>query len=221
MLSVIIPRTDIPKVVQLTEENMMRELKSIIGAELMLEDSWLAGLSKVRNDYVCLVEPDCLVSSGYFESMLGLFKKNPYFRKLAMMSASTGIVHWGDRIFGYCPDKVESEPTKEDKITTIRSTMRPQRQPHSKSPYPVQMGFVPGAIVRTAALRDVVKNLKFDGNLQKFSSDMSFKLWDTGRMVYINPNATYVTTEKYVGEDSLFEPRLSNKYASVFETGDL
>lgn len=205
MLSVIILRKDIPQVIQLTEENIMRELQTVVGAELMLEDSWLEGVKKVRNTYTCLLEPDCLVSSGYFSSMMGLFKNNIHFKKLAMLSSATAVEQWFNRIFGYNLHKNK------------RCMLEPVRKMQATSPYPIQVGWVPGAIIRTSALKDILPELEKPTDLKKFSLDVAMKFWNTSRMVYINPIATYCTTQKKAGQAMKCDPQIPKGPISVFQ----
>mgnify|MGYP003450299095 FL=1 len=101
MLSVVILDDGEPNVIKLTYENLHKETKQIQDSELIVAKDWFDALSVIKNKYVCLVEPDCLVSSGYFSSQMGLFKKNPYMRKLAMLSSATGVNNWANRVYGY------------------------------------------------------------------------------------------------------------------------
>ena len=95
MLTVVIRDGGEPRVTQLTYENLWKELKDIPNAELVVLKDWFSAVATTKNKYVSLVEPDCLVSSGYFASQLGLLKKDPYFRKLAMLSSVTGLARKG------------------------------------------------------------------------------------------------------------------------------
>ncbi len=194
MLTVVLPRTNEPSVVQMTQEQLQRELHAINGAELLVTESWADGLKRCRTDYVCFVEPDCLISSGYFSSLMGLYQKNKHFRKLAVMSASTGINNWGNKVFGY--DLGEKQG---DGINPIRSMK-------SSSPYAVQVAYIPGAIVRTSSLRTVAKDMGFashSDDLVKWSANLSLALWKHGCRVYINPNSAYITTEEKAGQKDL------------------
>lgn len=191
MLSVILPRTAEPTVIQMTQEALQRELESVNGSELLVVDSWGEGISKCRTDFICLVEADCLVSSGYFASLMGLFKKNPSYRQLGIMSSSTGINNWGNRVFGYTLGAKEQDgviPSKEKK---------------SSSPYFVGITFIPGAVMRMSTLTRVLKDFPFESyqsDLVYFSTMLSLEFLRKGSRISLNPNTTYVTTETYVGE---------------------
>lgn len=220
MLTVILKNCDEPTVIELTMENISKELRNIKDSELILSDKWWGELPMSGNDFVCYLESDCLVNSGYFDSMMGLFKKNPYYRKLAMMSSATGINYWGDRVYGYSVGKEWSDQSQmkgAEGLQTLNGHVYPIRNKKSSNPYPVQVGYFPGAIIRVNALKDVIKEVGNHEDLLELSTRLSFALWDTGRRVHINPNTTYVTTETYVGKKSSFEPKVPTKIKDMFD----
>ena len=203
MVSVIIQRSHEPQVVKMTEDNLRRESYPP-GAEIIVVDNWWEGVQKANNNYICIVEPDCLVSSGYFSSMMGLFQKNPYFRKLAMLSSSVGIDNWANRIFGY---KIGDRDS---------NGVIPLKEMSSSEPYAVEIGYAPGAIIRTHALYKALGVIKPSNDLVRMSTDLSFYFWNTGQRVYVNPSTTYVTTENYVGEVGEFNPKVPSKVMGIF-----
>jgi hypothetical protein len=196
MLTVIILDNGEPNVIQMTFENLWRELKDIPDSDLLIEENWFDGLKRNKNKYVCFVEPDCLVNSGYFLSQVSLLQKDPYFRKLAMLSGVTGVTNWANRFFGYRLD------------TLNNNRVTPNHVKVSNAVYPVQIGYVPGSIIRVAMLKKLLEVGTVPGvanigtDLTKLSMVMSLGFWrqGDGNRVHINPNATYVTTEKYVNE---------------------
>jgi hypothetical protein len=196
MITVVIKDNGEPKVIQLTYENLWRELKDVDGAELLVLDNWFEALDDIDNKYICFVEADCLVNSGYFTSQVGLFKKNPYFRKLAMLGSAVGVNQWFNKFYGY---SVTDGHT--DKLVPIRDKK-------SGSVYPVQVSYFPGSVVRVSMLKTLLGTLddKTLANLQtdlvSLSTIMSLGFWrqGDGNRVHINPNATYVTTENYVND---------------------
>jgi hypothetical protein len=205
MLTVVIKHDGEDKVVALTYENLWRELKDIPEAELVVNSNWLDAISNVKNKYVCFVEADCLVSSGYFSSQISLFQKNKYFRKLAMLSSAVGVNNWGNRFYGYTTDTRWSNTPKVKLKETI---IIPSRDKKSSSIYPIQFGYVPGSVVRVGMLRQVLQkhNLKdvWSDDLEKLSIKLSTAFWMTGdgNRVHINPNTTYVTTVDNVNDIS-------------------
>lgn len=200
MITVVIKDNGEEKVTQFTYENLWRELKDIPGAQLLIEKDWFGPVYKPSiNKYICFVEADCLVSSGYFHSQVGLLKKDAYFRKLAMLSSTTGVNNWANRFYGYCIDKRNPQrvvPIREKRTSSVDS---------------VQIGYVPGSIIRVSMLKQVLPKIQ-SANAEKidlvlFSTEVSLAFWRTGdgNRVHINPNATYVTTEDYVNDLGQFE----------------
>lgn len=204
MITVAIKDSKEPNVVQLTYENLFKELKDIPNADLCVVDDWfdaIARANKHKNNYVCFVEADCLVNSGYFTSMMGLFKKNPYFRKLGMLSSGIGVNNWANKFYGYSVGSVYSDG------------VIPNRDKKSNTVYPIQVGFVPGAIIRVNMLEKALKELKAVNGIQEdlvvFSTALSFAIWrqGDGNRVHISPSTTYVSTEDYINDIAHFDPK--------------
>ena len=203
MITVIIKDDGEPRVVELTYSNLWRELKDIPDSQLIVAKNWLEALPDVKNRYVCFVEADCLVSSGYFTSQLGLYKKSPFMRKLAVMGSSTAINHWHNRIYGYSLGNSFSDGVV------------PIREKKSRTPYPVQVAYIPGALVHTEMLKQLLETIKphptWQDDLQFFSTQLSLGFWrqgvgnGVGNRVHLNPSATYVTTEEYVNNLGNFD----------------
>lgn len=200
MITVVIKDNGEEKVTQFTYENLWRELKDIPGAQLKIETNWFSPVYQPTvNKYICFVEADCLVSSGYFLSQVGLLKKDAYFRKLAMLSSTTGVNNWANRFYGYSID-----PRNPKRVT-------PNREKRTSVVDSVQIGYVPGSIIRISMLKTALTKMGDDvlpeGDLVLFSTNLSLAFWRTGdgNRVHINPNATYVTTENYVNDLGQFE----------------
>lgn len=199
MLTVVIKDNGESSVTKFTYDHLWRELKDIPGSQLLVEQNWFDGLLNIKNHYICFVEPDCLVNSGYFTSQLRLFKKASKqngasaSNKTAVMSASTAVINWANKIFGYA---FQIENT--DGIV-------PNRDKKSRYVYPVQLAYIPGAIVRVSMLNQLLENGVIDiaeEDIVLLSAQMSLGFWrqGDGNRVYINPNATYVTTEAYIND---------------------
>ena len=206
MISVIIKHDGEDNVIQLTRQNLWRELKNMPEAELLVSSDWFSDLSKVKNKYVCLVEADCLVNSGYFESQMGLFKKNADFRRLAMLSSSVGVNDWNTKFYGY---SVEKMWVGDDQVSVNLPHVQPVKEKKSRYVYPVQIGYLPGAIVNVGMLKDVLGNVDVQTkDLIYLSTQVSLAFWrqGDGHRVHINPNTTYVTTEDYVNDLGEFDP---------------
>jgi hypothetical protein len=72
MVSVVIRDNGEQSVIQYTFEKLYTELKDILGSELLVKKDW--EIAHIKNRFVCFVEPDCLVSEGYFKKQLELFE---------------------------------------------------------------------------------------------------------------------------------------------------
>lgn len=217
MLSIILPRWEEKTVVDYTKELIAKELSALPDAEIIVADSWSKGLDKAKCDFVCLIEPDCLVSSGYFTSNYNLFKKNSQFRKLAMVTSSVGLNNWGNRIFGYTLEQVQYGDGKKG-ISTKDWEIQPTREKKSSSLFPIQVGFLPGAIIRKSAMQDILSHVQNIDNqdLAKLSIDASFYLWGSGRRVHVNPNTTYVSTDKLIASPAQFNYELPDTAQAIF-----
>jgi hypothetical protein len=191
VVTVLISKNDEPKVYEYTK--ILLEKESFpLGSSVALVDNWAQGLEDCKTEYVCFVEPDCLVSSGYFSSLAGLVKSNPKYTKLAMLSSATAVKYWPNRFFGYEYDGCKLAPVKNKK---------------SNSFYRVRVGYAPGALIRTSIIKEVVKknkNILDDFDLVKMSVGLSLAFWSRGDgcPVYVNPITTYVTNCEDVGVDN-------------------
>src|SRR3990167_4272253 len=150
MVTVVIKNNNENNVIQLTWENLWKELKDIPAAELIVEDDWLDSLKKVKTPYVCFVESDCLVSPGYFSSQIDLFEKDSKSgsRRLAMLSSAVAVNNWDNKFYGY------------ELGGAYTQGVIPVTQPKSKQMYPVQIGYMPGAIIRVTMLKKIFKTIK-------------------------------------------------------------
>jgi hypothetical protein len=213
MITVVIKNDGEPKVIQLTYQNLWKELKDIPGAELKINADWFEELPKTKNTFICFVEADCLVSSGYFASMLGLFNKSRMLRKLAMMSSSTGVENWANKFYGYSIQKAEYG---DDELSIIQPVVQPNKEMKSRGVYPVQIGYMPGSLIRVATLKNMLNETNFNpdssGDLVYLSTQISLGFWrhGDGNRVHLNPNSAYVTTEKYVNDLGQFDPQASD-----------
>lgn len=229
MISIVIKRTDEPKVIQMTQADLVRQLSDIRGAEIILEDTWTEGLKKVRTPYVSLVEPDCVFSAHYYSSNMGLITKahekvaatssQPMggggYQKLAMISSCLGVKDFGNRIYSYELDKVKDGDVNGIELKGWH--ILPTRKKLNMKLYHVQVGFVPGAIIRMSAIKDIIEDELWNGeDLVKLSTALSFYFWDTGRRIQLNPNTTYVSSDKNLENPPLFEIKVPTKVSSIF-----
>ena len=203
MLTCILKNDGEDSVVQMTYENMWHQLKDIPGAELIVSEGWFDYLPKVKNNYICLLEADCLISEGYFTKQLKEFRTNPG-RKISMLTAHTCVKWWENGFYGYYIDY------------KFANYVVPNSKKKSSSAYPVEVGFMPGAIIRVAMLKDILKGIESTDDLVLLSTQLSLAFWrqgadntskkiQNGNPVYVNPNVDYVTTEDYVNDIGKFE----------------
>lgn len=231
MISVIIRRTDEPKVIQMTQSDLVKQLGAINGAEIILTDTWTEGLKKVRTPYVSLVEPDCVFSANYYASNVGLMTKalsnklggkgagrgagGGGYTKLAMIASCLGIRDFGNRIYNY-----ELQKMRDIDVNGVAGKgwhVTPRRDKLNMKLYHVQVGFVPGAVIRMSAIKDIIEDELWDGkDLVKLSAALSFYLWDTGRRLQLNPNTTYVSSDMSLEKPPLFETKVPDKVANIF-----
>lgn len=222
MITLIIKRDSEPTVIQLTQENVIKQLAMINGSEMLLEDTWLEGLKKVRTPYVCLLEGDCLLSANYLQSNVNLLKKTTMspkgggYNKLAMIASCLGVNSYAERIYNY---KVQESPWRKGGGALIKSyEITPNLEKKENKLYHAQVGFVPGAILRMAALGRDIDTLPWDTkNLVEMSTAVSFHFWNTGRRIQVNPNTTYVSTLNYLEEPPQFKWDLSEQAAHIFQ----
>lgn len=198
MITVLIKDDGEPKVVQLTYENLWRELKDIPDAQLIVTDNWVNALASVKTKFVSFVEADCLVNSGYFKSMTNFLRKKALYGRVGFLASAVGVNTWGNKVYGY---SVGNQYT---------DGVQPVREKKSKQLYPVQIGYLPGAVLRVDMFKDVLNEFKpnqhWEDDLVYLSAKTSFGFWNKDLMVYVNPNSTYVTTEDYVSNIGDFDP---------------
>lgn len=219
MLSVIIKDGGEPNVIQLTFEQLYKELKDIPGSELLIKSDW--DVSDIKNRYVCFVEADCLVSEGYFKQLIKSF--DMLSPRVVALSPATAVKYWDNQIYGY-------NLSVQQNTVTIPIRKAKSRQ----KPYQVQIAYVPGTIIRTVSLKRILKGLNID-NLQAdlvyYSLLVSLGIWQSGittdakhplgqlgTQIYMNPNACYCTTEDYVNDIGQFDEVLDGNLLSLFST---
>jgi hypothetical protein len=171
-LSVVIPES---KETELTELWCRKELKKI-NHELIIAHDWRTGYQQANGEYVAFIEKDCVLSEGYFKALLALFDNKSY-RKLAMVSPALGVNHWQTKVYGY-----RLSPT----------SVLPSQIKSSTDPYLIQIGYIPGSIIRRSALGNVAPS---DVDVMLESANLSIYFWIHGKRIIIHPDVTYVSTD--------------------------
>lgn len=195
MITILLKNNGEPRVNELTYELLWKELKHIPGAKIEVVSDWLKAVPKVSNNYVCFVEPDCLVSSGYFDSLIGHMNKNPQqLNKLGVLSSATGVNHWAVKFYGFRIGNEHSTGVIPNK----------DRKDNKLPFYTMQVAYIPGSLIRTSFLNKVLADFNPPKNVMDdlvlFSTLLSLAFWKRNWQVYIAPNSTYVTTEDYVND---------------------
>lgn len=212
MISVVILDGGEPQVTQLTFENLYKELKDIYGSELLIKDKWFE-LDDIKNRYVCFVEPDCLVSEGYFRRQLEGLNSKGYARQIGIMSSVTSVCYWDNKIYGYKTD------------IDLRGVM-PNRKQKSTAPFNVQVAYIPGSIIRLSMLKTCLQDIEIknlENDLVFLSYELSMAFWKRssnsqgkGYRVYLNPKNSYLTTEDYVNDIGKFDSSIESDVLNLF-----
>lgn len=156
-------------------------------AELIRADSWQEGLDKSKGQYVCFLEGRFALSDDYFHNLLDVFLDQPSFRKMAMVTPSLAKVHWNDkRIYGYSVQQ--------------NLTVSPTSNRNSSSTYSIEIGYIPGAIIRKAVLTELP--MFFGDNPLSDSIYLSLRFWNSGQRCLLNPRVTYFTDAEDVDGQS-------------------
>src|SRR3990167_11085040 len=134
--------------------------------------------------------------------MIGLMKKSSHDRRVAMLSPATSVEHWHNKFFGYFVGH-------NDKVI-------PNKISKSSSVYPIQIGYVPGSIIRTSALEKI--KIEPTEDLVELSTNVSLAFWSHGdsdsvkggSRVHLNPHSTYLTTEAEVNDIPNFDVNIDD-----------
>lgn len=141
--------------------------------EVIGSDSWQQGLRSARGDYISFIDPNCELDPNIFRSNLKLFTDDGYYRKLSMIAVPIQIPT-KDIVYGYRLDDANY-------IIPVQTRL-------SSQPYDIQVGYIPGALIRRNVLDDVHIDLE---TIVDDSVKLSFDLWSSGKRVMINPTVTY------------------------------
>lgn len=173
-LSVIIPRSQEG---ELTKEWAEKQLVGI-DHEIIMPTRWSMGLRRAKGEFICFLESDCVLGPGYFTSLLAQFEDKPSFRKLAMVCPVLGINSYDNRVYGY---------------RMAPKDVYPAFIPSSSSPYFIQIGYVPGAILRRSSILESPPHVR-DPLLD--STIISLGLWTSGQRIMMVPGTLYISTQE-------------------------
>lgn len=190
MLSIILNDNEEEKVVDYTEE-LLEEQTSKMDVEIIRASSWRMGLEMSGGDFLCYLEPDCLLSDDYLMVGMNAMFTNDKYRKLAMISPVLCARYWNREIHGYKNEMGEIVPC----IPEDRKTYLPD---FKRDFTPIQIGYFPGSIIR----RSAANRLHFNSDTPlKSSVENSIALWEEGNRILLNPHIKYVSNR-----DDLEEP---------------
>jgi hypothetical protein len=178
------------------------------------------------------VEADCTLSGQYFLNNFNLLKKSEFtnpaskgsrrglaeggYKKLAILSSALGIKNFANRIYNFHLE--ETQDIDVNGVTGKSYHVQPQREKLDIYLYAVQIGFIPGAIMRMASIEDVIDKLHWDeSDLIKLSTEVCFHLWDTNRRVALNPSTTYVTNQEGYETPPLFTTKVPDNAIHIFQ----
>ncbi len=148
--------------------------------EIVRADSWFEGFNQVKGDVVTFLEPTFDLSDNYFHDLLDTFLEQPSFRKMAMVASPTANREWlpNKKVYGYLVSPTSVLPSN------IKSSSRP---------YTIQIGYIPGAVLRKVVLDNVI-NEDFGSDILMDSINLSLHFWQHGLRCILNPQTTYYTS---------------------------
>lgn len=172
MLTVVIPTGEYAA---FAEKICRRELKGM-DHEIIQADNWDEGLGRAKGEFISFLEPQSRVSKNYFKKNLRVFTSQPLFRKLVMVASSVDVPESAHKIYGYLLSLEGTYPN-----------ILPSRIQSSSEPYGIQVGYVPGAILR----RNMIPHGLFFDDPVASSVKISLSLWEKGWRLLLNPNTVY------------------------------
>jgi hypothetical protein len=121
-------------------------------------------------------------------------------------------------MYGYELDQVIYGRGKEIEIKEWEIV--PSREKKSTTLFAIQVGYMPGAIVRRSALNyalDKQPGLLNMKNPIAMSTDFCFVMWGAHRRIHVNPNTTYVSTVDDLGAPKKFKWQVNDEATTLFE----
>lgn len=157
-------------------------------------DSW----RDAQTEFISFVPTGQHFTEDYFSQLLSVFSDRPLFRKLSMVSPSVQI-EGESPVFGWL-----LSPT----------SIIPSRIKSSIEPYAVQIGYVPGAIIKKTALERLQPVFKV-ADLHN-SINLSLDLWDAGLRCYINPKVS-INGERHHGLAINYHPEVREEIQKIWK----
>lgn len=206
MISVIIKPSGEDSVDNYTVEHVKEELRGIYGAETLVGD-WFTTETKKNNSFICFVESEGVFSDGYFLQISEFLNSNKMYRKMAMISPVTSVIRWNNKLYGYHLNN---------------DTISPTYAPKSTSQHQIQMGFVPGSVIRKSTFNKIKDSILLQTeDLFLLSIDVSLAFWDhgDGNSVHLLPNIGYATMDDTIESPFVYvgiPDRIKEKFKKEF-----
>jgi hypothetical protein len=150
------------------------------------------------SEFITFVPPGHTISEGYFDELVSVFTDRPLFRKLSMVSPSIDI-EGESPVFGWMVSQTSILPSR------IRS---------STEPYAVQIGYLPGAVIKKTALERLqpqFTNADVDNSI-----NLSLDLWDSGLRCFIHPKIA-IQGEHRHGIPFNYQPVIDEKVKKIWK----
>lgn len=157
-------------------------------------ESW----KDAKTEYISFVPPGKQFTEQYFDQLLSVFSDKPLFRKLSMVSPSVEIKDESS-VYGWLVS-----PT----------SVLPSRIKSSTEPYAIQIGFLPGAIIKKTALERLQP--QFTSADLNNSINISLCLWDSGLRCYIHPRVT-IEGERRHGLPINYQPEVDERVRKIWQ----
>jgi hypothetical protein len=161
------------------------------------QDDYLAW-KDAESEFISFVPPGRTISDGYFNELLSVFADRPLFRKLSMVSPSIDIAGESP-VYGWLVSPTSIMPSR------IRS---------STEPYAVQIGYLPGAIIKKTALERLQP--KFTMADLDNSINLSLELWDSGLRCFIHPKVSFEGEHRH-GIPIKYQPVVDEKVRKIWK----
>lgn len=169
ILSVVVPK------IQKGQWERIEEEFKFVEYELIISNG--KDISKIMDDakgsFVLFLEEDSAFYPGQLNHSLDIFRQNLSYRKLAMVSSAVDYDSIVEEVgFGY-----------KDKVTMTLT--------HGDEQYPVSIGYIYGAIIRSSAIRKAISSVNTKKDPLYQSVQLSDFFWSNGLRIELNPGSIY------------------------------
>lgn len=154
-------------------------------------DQW----KKVDADYISFVSPDLDLEDEHFFQLAKVYLDRPSYRKISMVSP---VVSVSDDFDIYSWSITNNSYEANDLMG-------------SREPHPIQIGYLPGALVKKTVLQKLQP--EFTGDMMEDSIRLSEAVWGSGLRCFVDPN-TYIDVDDmrlrnpymYMHDEEMYKP---------------